>query len=142
MAKRGQWEWHSGELTLTCSDEVERLLLVRNGSKFHPGEVVFRNIHAEDCAETSKLLQPGLAHGANFQTNYRVVLEHGQIAYLHQEAMSETTEDGSHVLTGTVQDITALRRTEEQAHLLTYYDEVTKLPNRTMINQDWRSVVA
>ena len=77
MAKLGHCEWHSGELTLTCSDEVERLLLVRNESKFYPGEVVFRNIHAEDCAEISNLLQHELAHGANFQTNYRAVLEDG-----------------------------------------------------------------
>ena len=46
MAKLGHWEWHSGELTLTCSDEVERLQLVRNRSIFHSDEVVFRNTHA------------------------------------------------------------------------------------------------
>jgi diguanylate cyclase (GGDEF)-like protein len=137
MARLGHWEWHSDDGTLVCSTEVERLFKVASGSVFRSGADLFQNIHRDDRSEILHMIDQALRHGHGFQLTYRVELDDEQIAYVHQEAVSTTSTDGSgHCLIGTVQDITERREAEQQAYQLTYYDDVTGLPNRVMVRQE------
>ncbi len=137
MARLEHWEWHSDDGTLVCSTEVERLFKVASGSVFRSGADLFQNIHRDDRSEILHMIDQALRHGHGFQLTYRVELDDEQIAYVHQEAVSTTSTDGSgHCLIGTVQDITERREAEQQAYQLTYYDDVTGLPNRAMVRQE------
>lgn len=135
MARLGHWEWDGDSGVLICSTEVERLFTIQSGSVFGSATELFGNIHPDDRAEVLDMLDRAARHGHGFRMTYRVSLDENTVAYVHQEAVA-SANGSARCLTGTVQDITERREAEQQAHQITYYDDVTGLPNRLMVKQE------
>ena len=137
MARLGHWEWRSDSRILICSSEIERLFGLTSGCILNSADDLSPIIHRDDREETLNTIDRAMRVGESYQLTYRVVLNGGQITYLYQEAVARALADGNgHCLTGTVQDITERREAEQRTYHLTYYDDVTGLPNRATVKKD------
>ncbi|MBI4696462.1 MAG: EAL domain-containing protein [Gammaproteobacteria bacterium] len=137
MAKLGHWEWNLGTKRLLCSPQVERLFGLRDGSIVPGYESFLQRAHPEDVENLEPLLKRAIEDEAGIQASFRVVLEGRVTCHVHLEATSYRSADGTELFfAGTIQDITELRRAEQQAHRLAYFDALTGLPNRAGMRQE------
>jgi diguanylate cyclase (GGDEF)-like protein/PAS domain S-box-containing protein len=137
MAKLGHWEWYLETGLFLCSSRIEKLFGVTSRSVIN-GRKVFRDkVHPEDRHLLDEAFTQVLENGVKSQCNYRIITDHLGLRHVHQEAMLIRTADNAEsCFTGTIQDVTARKRAEEQAHQLAYFDNVTGLPNRRLLKQE------
>ena len=91
-------------------------------------------VHPEDRARVTD----ALASAAPHQIDFRLQLPDGSERLVHQEA-ELAGEDG--VLIGATQDVTEMRRAEEQITQLAFFDDLTGLANRAFVHRFLRRAV-
>jgi len=87
---------------------------------------------SRDAVRRSLSIENG--HLALDDVEFQIVGADGIQRTIVQHAVLETGEDRIRIV-GTFQDVTERRRAEQKIHRLAYYDRVTGLPNRIMIEQ-------
>jgi CheY-like chemotaxis protein/GGDEF domain-containing protein/EAL domain-containing protein (putative c-di-GMP-specific phosphodiesterase class I) len=87
-------------------------------------------VHADDRARVTELLAARTAHVAEF----RIVLPDGTERVMLQHATAGDSALGI-ALFGATQDITERHRAEQQVAKLAYYDDLTGIPNRRLIER-------
>ncbi len=142
MAKLGHFEWNSLTKVLLCSHEVERLFGVGSGAVLPDLAPLLKQVHAEDIRTVGPLLDDAISSKRNVHISFRVVVENTLESFVHLEATTVANPEGVYCFSGTVQDISELKRAEGQAYQLTYFDSVTGLPNRANLRQEIRRMVA
>jgi PleD family two-component response regulator len=78
-----------------------------------------------------------------FSVNYKIKLKNGEIHSIFNQ--SEIIPDEAHntrLMTGTIQNITKLKKAEDQIRYLAFYDNLTGLANRALFREYWSKVVA
>lgn len=79
-----------------------------------------------------------MANGGRHQIDYQVLLPDGSVRCVHQDADVELTDRGI-VLIGAVQDVTEIKRAEQQISQLAFYDDLTGIPNRQFVDRFLRA---
>lgn len=89
-------------------------------------------VHPVERSVVEEALDDARKRGRNFDLDFRIVLRSGEVRHLH--AQSEVTlRGGSPVkITGTMQDITYRKISEEKLKFLAMHDGLTGLANRAM----------
>jgi DNA-binding response OmpR family regulator/predicted signal transduction protein with EAL and GGDEF domain len=87
-------------------------------------------VHPDDRARVGSLLSSRAAH----QIDYRLVFPDGSERVVHQDAELEMTDRGV-VLLGATQDVTEMKLAEQQIAQLAFYDDVTGIPNRQLVER-------
>lgn len=132
-AALGSYNWDLATGQVSWSDELFRLF------NFAPDEVndlraAFTDrVHPDDSAKVEAASAEALENPDKSEAEYRIVLPNGEVRWLHARVNPVLGDDGRPVrLTGTIQDITDRKVTEEAMVFQALHDSLTRLPNRTM----------
>jgi len=137
IAQLGHWELDLKTGTLTGSDEIfARLNLKQNVSNFKD---FLEFVHPSDRKNVKEVSQKALVDGENYSIEYRVRRSDGEERWILTLGQGEKNHEGEMVkLTGTFQDITRSKQTEEK--LLASNEELEMFFYRT--SHDLKSPLA
>ncbi len=108
----------------------------------HRYESMFAQIELTERRAVQKLFEQAKDDQQSFSVNYRITLPNGQERILLN--MGEIVHDRKerpHMMVGVVQDITELKRAEDQIRYLAFYDNLTGLANRTLFREHWTKIL-
>lgn len=136
LAQIGSWEWEVASDRVTWSAELFRIFQ-RDPVQGAPTYADHEHIYSpEDHQRITQAVEQALAQGQSFELELQVRRPSGEIR--HAIARGEPQRDAQgavNVLVGSFQDVTALRRSERKLERLAYYDTLTQLPNRVLLQQ-------
>ncbi len=136
IARLGNWEWDLATDEVTWSGQLYRLLGQEPGA-VEPGLAAFLEVtHPDDRSPLRDWLVSALRKGEAGEFSHRIVSADGREWIVQHQ--SECLSDGNGrvlSLSGTVQDITQLRKAEEQIQHLAYFDSLTGLANRRLFKE-------
>lgn len=136
IAKLGHWEWDIENQHLIGSDQVHQIL-GRSAEEGLAGvQAILKYVHPDDRREVAKVLRRALEEHQGYSIEHRIVRPDQSIRIVHHQAEISSKADGPTQLTGTIQDITERKRTEQQIENLAFYDSVTGLPNRVLLRRE------
>jgi diguanylate cyclase (GGDEF)-like protein/PAS domain S-box-containing protein len=122
--------------TLFVSPQVEELLGYSPLEWMADGDLWLRIMHPDDRARAAAENQRHNETGETFSLDYRVYRKDGRIVWLHDEARMFRDERGVPTFSlGVMIDITEIKRGDETVAFLTYHDELTGLPSRSMFEE-------
>jgi diguanylate cyclase (GGDEF)-like protein/PAS domain S-box-containing protein len=132
VAKLGSWSLNVSENQLYWSDESCRIFGIPAGKPV-TYELFLGKVHVDDRALVDQRWQAAL-RGEPYDIEHRIVVA-GDIKWVREQAELVFDEKGNFQGgIGTVQDITEQKQMEAQVHQLAFYDTLTKLPNRRLLN--------
>jgi diguanylate cyclase (GGDEF)-like protein/PAS domain S-box-containing protein len=107
---------------------------------FSPGEWLaepdmwVRRLHPEDRERVLRQFREACTTGGRFASEYRILDREGRIVWWRDEGRALPGPDGkTRFVRGFVLDITEQRLAEESLRKLRYFDQLTGLPNRVML---------
>jgi diguanylate cyclase (GGDEF)-like protein/PAS domain S-box-containing protein len=122
--------------TLYMSPQVEGLLGYTPHEWMNDGDLWLRIVHPDDRARAAAANQRHNETGETFSMDYRVYRKDGRIVWIHDEAKMVRDERGVPTFSlGVMIDITEIKRGDEKVAFLTYHDELTGLPSRSMFEE-------
>jgi diguanylate cyclase (GGDEF)-like protein/PAS domain S-box-containing protein len=122
--------------TLYMSPQVEDLLGYTPHEWMNDGDLWLRIVHPDDRARAAAANQRHNETGETFSLDYRVYRKDGRIVWVHDEAKMFRDERGVPTFSlGVMIDITEIKRGDEKVAFLTYHDELTGLPSRSMFEE-------
>lgn len=139
----GKWSQDETTGEVHCSSELLRMLgLPLNTPHGAMPELYVRSIHPHD----REMVEAAFASchvAGHFSVDHRIVLPGGQVRWVQLSGKQETGEMGHGVhRIGTAIDITARKEAEVSLERLARYDPLTGLPNRSMLQEQLRDVLA
>jgi diguanylate cyclase (GGDEF)-like protein len=142
LARIGNWEWRPGADEMLWSDEVYRILGLQPGTCPGSYERFVAAVHPLDRPALEKAMQTAASEATGWSLDHRLLLPSGQESFAHQQAEIVVGPSGAcDCVMGTIQDITERKRAEERIRQLAYYDSLTALPNRRMLEDFLRRIV-
>ena len=115
QARLGYWRWSATTREITyVSEEAARII----DGWLHVGAStnaqMYRNVHPDERERVIRDMETADRDGADYDTEYRVVLSGGEIRHVREIGAPEFDPDGRFIgHFGMIQDITDLRRVEE-----------------------------
>ena len=135
------WEWNFKQNEIECSADLHRLLGIEDTSQGISFKQILRRIFPEDRPLFKQALRRAIQSKYPYDIEYRIQLDNGELFYLHER--TEIIEDYSGwKIVGTLQDITSLKRSEQEIAYFTYYDTLTDLPNRRLFIEQLETAIA
>lgn len=121
IAHIGNWDWDIVNNTLYWSDEIYRIFGVPPREFGATYDAFLGYVHPEDREFVMKSVDDALYRKKNYSIDHRILLPDGVEKIVHEQAEATFNKEGMPVkMSGTVQDITEMRRLEEeQARLST-----------------------
>ena len=116
-----------------ASPRLAEILDTSVGNLLADVRAIFQKIHPDDLDGFARLRQDTIQQRRPFDWKGRGLIK-GVVKWLHIESSPEPHEDGVVLWQGLVTDITATRQMEEEVRQLAFYDPLTKLPNRRLLN--------
>lgn len=131
IAHLGSWEWVAKNKLLTYSAESARMFNLDELGDNATLRDFIHTIHAEDRPLVFEAISCLNRLERHISIEHRILTPDNEIRYINLqiELLDDGTEEN---YTGTVQDITESKRTEDQIRKLAYYDALTGLPNRRL----------
>jgi diguanylate cyclase (GGDEF)-like protein len=143
IAKLAHWEWLPGRSEMLWSEELYRVIGIDRSAGLPTLDNLLDRVHPEDRSSLEKALQSSDDPSDTWTLDHRVLRPDGEIRVVRQRAEVERGPDGDpDRICGTLQDITDRRRAEDQIRQLAYYDPLTALPNRRMLEEHLEGVLA
>ena len=122
--------------TLFVSPQVEEMLGYTAHEWMTDADLWLRIVHPDDRARAAAENQRHNETGEMFSLDYRVYRKDGRIVWVHDEARMFRDERGVPAFSlGVMIDITEIKRGDEKVAFLTYHDELTGLPSRSMFEE-------
>jgi len=118
IAHLGYWDWDVRNDRISRSKEVFTIFGTTPREEPANFEYFLSLVHPDDAAKVKAALKKALATKARYSLSHRIVRPDGTIRTIHGEGEIALGEDGkpAHIF-GTVQDITLLKKAEEQLTL-------------------------
>ena len=115
IAHLGNWEWDIVQNELIWSDEIYRIFGLEPQEFDATYEAFLKAVHPDDREFVEKSVDEALNEGKTYSINHRIVLPDRSERIVHEHAEVAFGTSGKPIrMIGTVQDVTELKRTEEQ----------------------------
>ncbi len=115
MASVGNWEWDIVNNKLHWSDEVYNIFGMDPGRFVASQEAFLEVVHPEDRKGVKKSVVRAIRNREHFGMDHRIVLPDGTERIVHEQGEVTFGADGRAVrMIGTIQDITARKKAEEE----------------------------
>jgi diguanylate cyclase (GGDEF)-like protein/PAS domain S-box-containing protein len=139
LAQIGSWEWDVRSNEAKWSDETYRIFGIDKNKLSEHRENFLDMILTEDRSLVDQALSEALYGTNEYNIVYRVCLVDGTYKVIHALAeVVRDTEGSPFLMRGTVQDITQGKLAEERIEKLSHFDQLTGLPNRTLLNDHFK----
>jgi diguanylate cyclase (GGDEF)-like protein/PAS domain S-box-containing protein len=95
----------------------------------------FSDVHPDDCELVKQVFNETVRSGTGLNIEYRFMLENGNVRHMesHSTLIRNSLGEASRVLVIS-HDITERKQIEEKIRNLAYFDTLTQLPNRRMLD--------
>lgn len=115
IAHLGNWVWDITGNHLWWSQEIYRIFGVSEESFSCTYEGFLDCVHPDDREFVKRAVEEALTQGKPYSIDHRIILPWGEERIVHEQAEVTFDEHGTPVrMAGTVQDITELKRVEEE----------------------------
>ncbi len=136
IAKMGNWDWDIRNNKIYWSDQIYQIFQINPNRVQFNRDVFFEKIHPDDREYLNETFLIELENRTSSNCEYRIVLEDGKICYMHHQAQITVNSDNIPLrYSGTIQDISERKLTEEKIRHLAYYDSLTGLLNRVSFQE-------
>jgi diguanylate cyclase (GGDEF)-like protein len=139
IAHLGIWAADMGTgIVETTSPETFRIFHLSEDSKPIRLDDLFQHIHPDDLERVLGAIDRALhVPGARYDCEYRVMGGGaGGVRHVHSLADTAPGADGKPArIVGVIQDVTEVRRAQQEVQRLAFFDEITGLPNRVSMQR-------
>src|SRR6266852_2491023 len=112
LSHTGSFGWRVATGEIIWSDETFRIFQYDRTTK-PTMELILQRVHPEDAAQVTQTIERAARDGKDFDHEYRLVMPHGPVKYVHVVAHGSRSESGSIEFVGAVMDVTGRKRAEE-----------------------------
>ena len=116
-----------------ASDGIYEIFGVSAESVRDSAEAVFARVHPDDLERVKGVIQWSAVSLSPWHDEYRVILPRQGVRWREGQATPEKLSDGSTLWHGFITDITARKASEEAVQHMAFYDRLTNLPNRRLL---------
>ncbi len=134
IARLGYWTWDAVCNQFHISEHLANLCNISPQSFDNSLEGFIALIHPEDQESFRKTINSAGHSETSQHAEYRLQVGELGVISVHQE-IEAITENNHAIITGTVQDITHKKQTEQQIHRLAYFDNLTGLASRAYYHE-------
>jgi diguanylate cyclase (GGDEF)-like protein/PAS domain S-box-containing protein len=132
-ARIGFWDWDVIRDEQVWSDVCKELLGLGPGSSAN-FQVLMNSVHPDDRKMMEDGFQAAIQEKREYGLEFRVIWPDGSVHWQAAKGRAFYDESGRTTrMAGIAMDITASKVAEEQIQYLAYYDALTGLPNRTLL---------
>ena len=135
IANLGHIEWTPALDIVHCSQGVREMLLLPEQAEFSSFDHFIECVHPEDRSRVESSIELSIKEGVALNLEHRVVRADGSVRFVLQISEYRPEPQSSGYMVVTMQDITDRIDTENRMHALAFYDELTGLPNRSLLTQ-------
>ena len=140
LARLAHWELDLENNRFRFSTEVADVFGITDLSRY---EALFENIIPDDKEQVKAQIDNACKTKSSFTINYRVKLKNGdKRVILNQGEIVLNEITNTPQLIGIVQDITELKKAEDQIRYLAFYDNLTGLANRALLKEHWLKIAS
>jgi diguanylate cyclase (GGDEF)-like protein/PAS domain S-box-containing protein len=133
IAKIGNWEWHPSTGRFAVSNELCRLMGIRQQDFGGTKEAFLEMVYEEHRDRVRRALTAILEERKPCDIDCRIVLPNGEEFTVNVQAEAVWDDQlNTLMIVGTAKDISERKRAEREIHRLAYYDSLTGLPNRVL----------
>ncbi|MEO1816008.1 MAG: HD domain-containing phosphohydrolase [Acetobacterium sp.] len=131
LAHLGSYEFDFENDNVNCSEEVLNIFGVASIAAVNTKERLLKFIHPDDIPGVLENIERVMAEKATADFIYRILRQAGEERIINMRMIPQFDENKKHIANfGTIQDITRIRKTEEEIRYLSYHDYLTGLFNR------------
>jgi len=124
------------------SPSIQEFFHVTSEEAKKDASAVFDKIHPDDYEHIIDSINASKETFTQWHEEFRVRFSDGTVNWLLGTSLPENGDKGSTIWHGFVTDITERKEMEEQIHQLAFYDELTKLANRRLLNDRLKRSIA
>lgn len=137
IAHLGNWVWHIQTGELSWSDEVYHIFGLTPGEYELNFKAFLDKVYQEDREQVQRSIDEALAEKKACSIDFRVLYQDGTIRYVHAQGEVTCDTDGNPAnMAGTIQDISEIKRIEEELRALSRrLVEVQENERRTMARE-------
>jgi diguanylate cyclase (GGDEF)-like protein len=132
IAGIGDWEIDVTDSTVIWSTEFYAIVGRDPTQRAAASGIPLDLIHPVERSMVEQALDEARMLGRNFDLDFRIVLDSGEVRYVHAQAEVTLRGETPVKITGTMQDITYRKTSEEKLKYLAMHDGLTGLANRAM----------
>ena len=141
IASVGSWELDLETNRLTWSDEAYRILGIDPEVK-PDFDLFMQTIHPQDRQSVVEAYETSLKDASKLYDIVHRIVADGQVRYVHEQCETTRGENGKPLYSiGTVRDMTNEHMLNAKVEYLSYYDNLTKLPNQNLIKQELKYAI-
>jgi len=140
IAHLSYWEWDFKQNQIECSADLTKIFGIDQPSDLSFKQIL-RHIFPEDRPLFKLALRRAIHQKHPYDIEYRIQSASEQLFYVHERTEITEDYDGWKII-GTLQDITSLKRSEQELAYYTYYDTLTDLPNRRLFIEQLETAIA
>ena len=143
-AKIGIWEYNLESQSIVWDESMHKIYGVMPSEPVLPFNSWSDGVHKDDIDQATHDLEQAIARKADFNSEFRIVRrDSGQVRHIVARAAFHPGINGeSDRLIGANIDITDRKNAEQEIEVLAYFDTLTGLPNRSMINDQLSKSIA
>ncbi|WP_414732648.1 HD domain-containing protein [Acetobacterium carbinolicum] len=131
LARLGSYEYHLKSGEIGCSEEVLNIFGIHSKEQIRKKKQLIRLVHPDDIASVLESIKKVMVEKSAADFVFRIIRQDGEESVANLRMIPQFDENKNHVgVFGTIQDITRIRKTEEEIRYLSYHDYLTGLFNR------------
>jgi diguanylate cyclase (GGDEF)-like protein/PAS domain S-box-containing protein len=141
LARIGDWEFRPSDGRVTWSDQIYEICGVEKKQYALSEKSALQMVHPDDRDALKTALKEVVTQTKPATMEYRIIRPDGQERMIFQQVAARRYE-GEQVLSGTMQDVTDSKQSENRIRQLALYDALTGLVNRRLLGDRLGQAIA